>query len=214
MRIGIIGGTGQEGGGLATRWARAGHDVFLGSRDPQRAVLRATELGTDGSCSIKGGSNQEAVTSSEVVVLAVPYSAHRGVLQELSSLLTSRILIDITVPLAPPSVYRVTLPTGKAAALEAADILGSSVAIVATLHHVSWIHLAEKDRPLEGDVLFCGNDPRAKMVVSELLADLGARPLDAGPLENAIALEALTPVLIHLNRHYRSRSAAIRITGL
>jgi NADPH-dependent F420 reductase len=122
--------------------------------------------------------------------------------------------VDITVPLKPPKVRRVHLPEGRAAALEAQAILGPGTKVVAALHHVSSVHLADPAHAIECDVLVCSDDEDAKRAVLGLIGDLGLRALDAGPLENAIALESLTPVLLHLNKTYGSAGTGIRFTGL
>ena len=208
MRIGIIGGTGKEGRGLAVRWARAGHQVFIGSRDPARGAAKAAELG-----GMSGGGNV-AACDAEVVVLSVPYGAHAATLQSLAPHLAGKVVVDITVPLRPPKVRVVHLPEGQAAALEAQAILGDAVRLVATMHHVSSVKLGDPEASIDCDVLVCGDDAGAKEVVVALLEDLGLRGLDAGPLVNAIALEALTPVLLHLNKRYGSKGAGLRITGV
>jgi 8-hydroxy-5-deazaflavin:NADPH oxidoreductase len=212
MRIAIVGGTGKEGRGLAARWARAGHDVWIGSRDAERARQRAAELGAAGS--VAGGENAWAVTQGEVVVLAVPYSAHAATLRELGPVLGGKILIDLTVPLKPPQVRRVELPPGGAAALEAQALLGPDTRVVAALHHVSSVHLADPEHAVACDVLACSDDAGALETALGLIGDLGLRGLDAGPLANAVALESLTPVLLHLNKRYKSPGSGIRITGL
>src|SRR5262249_17462725 len=149
MRIGIVGGTGREGRGLALRWASKGHDVLLGSRDAARAGEKARELAAElaafgaGGGSIGGARTAEAARSADVVVLSVPYAAHAETLGGLVAALAGRILVDITVPLQPPKVTRVNLPAGAAAALEAQTLLGPSVRVVATLHHVSSAHLGD-----------------------------------------------------------------------
>lgn len=214
MRIGIVGGTGKEGRGLALRWAKAGHAVTVGSRDAARGAEAAQELAAQAQVPIGGGGNVRACENAEVVVLSVPYGAHASTLTELLPYLAGRLLVDITVPLVPPKVSRVQLPAGQAAALEARAMVGADVRVVAALHHVGAHHLADLDHGLETDVLVCGDDPEAREVVIGLAKDLGARGLDAGVLENAVALESLTPVLIHMNRRYKSPGAGIRITGL
>jgi NADPH-dependent F420 reductase len=216
MRIGIIGGTGREGRGLALRWAAKGHEIVLGSRDAERAKEKAREFAADlpeGKGSISGGSNEEAASAGRVAVLTVPYGAHESTLRALREPLAGRVLLDITVPLQPPKVTRVHLPAGGAAALEAQALLEPSTRVVASLHHVSSAHLGDADHAIDCDVLVCGDDETAREVVIGLLADLGLRGLDAGPLQNAVALESLTPVLLHLNRKYKV-NAGIRITGL
>ena len=215
MRIGVIGGTGREGRGLALRWASTGHHVRLGSRDALRAQQRAVELSAiAGKDTIAGGDNAWAISEADIVVLCVPYAAHNATLRELAPLLNGRVLIDITVPLNPPKVREVHLPPGHSAALEAQSIVGSGTPVVAALHHVSSAHLGDPEYPIEGDVLVCSDDPAATDVAIALIADLGARALDAGALRNSVALEALTPVLLHLNKRYKSTSAGLRIVGL
>jgi NADPH-dependent F420 reductase len=215
MRIGVIGGTGREGRGLALRWARAGHHVTIGSRDADRARERAAEIAAvapEGK--VLGGDNAFAVAEAEVVLLSVPYDAHEATLREHSRGLEGRVVIDITVPLKPPRVSEVHLPAGQAAALEAQAILGPGTKVVAALHHVSAAHLAEPDHAIDCDVLVCANDEAARTLVIGLIKDLGLRGFDAGPLQNAVALEALTPVLIHMNKKYKVKSSGIRITGI
>jgi NADPH-dependent F420 reductase len=240
MKIAIVGGTGKEGQGMAARWARAGHAVYIGSRDAERARVAAAELagkagldsgapvfgGADGSApalrggaddsapALRGGDNAWVVQQAEVVVLSVPYAAHAETLRSLKAELAGKILVDITVPLKPPDVRRVNLPDGKAAALEAQALLGPATKVVAALHHVSAVHLAALDHALECDALACSDDPEALKVVLALIESLGTRALDAGPLANAVALESLTPVLLQLNRKYKSPGVGIRFTGL
>jgi 8-hydroxy-5-deazaflavin:NADPH oxidoreductase len=205
MNIALVGGTGREGRGLALRWKRAGHAVFIGSRDGAKGRARATELG------VEGGGNQECIDAAEVVLMSVPYGAHAETLRTLS--FKGRVLIDITVPLQPPKVGQVHLPVGRAAAIEAQAIVGPETPVVAALHHVSSAVLGDPDRAIECDVLVCGDDEAARATAIRLIADLGARAFDAGPLVNAIALESLTPVLLHLNKKYKA-TTGIRFTGL
>ncbi len=215
MRIGIVGGTGREGRGLALRWAAKGHAIVVGSRDAARAQEKARELSaelTGGVGPISGGSNEEAA-GAEVVLLTVPYAAHADTLKGLRGALAGRIVIDITVPLVPPKVTQVNLPAGTSAALEAQVLLDPTTRVVATLHHVSSAHLGEPGHAIDCDVLVCSDDQDARTVAIGLIEDLGLRGLDAGVLKNAVALESLTPVLLHLNRKYKTNTG-IRITGL
>lgn len=214
MRIGIIGGTGKEGKGLAVRWARAGHQVVVGSRDADRARAAAADLSTLAGATIGGDANEGCVAQAEVVLLAVPYAAHADTLRALAPSLEGRVLIDITVPLRPPAVRTVHLPPGGAAALEAQAIVGPATPVVATLHHVSSAHLADPHHVFDADVLFCCDDARARDLIGPLLRDLGLTPVDAGALANAVALEALTPVLLHINRAYKVPGSGVRITGI
>jgi hypothetical protein len=217
MIIGIVGGTGKQGTGLALRWTKS-RDVILGSRDAERAAAAAREhaskLGDGAGGSIRGGSNTDAAREAEVVVLSVPYAAHAATLTELAPVLAGKVLLDLTVPLQPPRVTQVHLPPGRAAALECQAIVGADTRVVAALHHVSSTHLADIDHALEGDVLVAGDDAAAKATIIELIADLGMRGVDAGALVNAIALEALTPVLLSINRRYKIKGAGLRILGI
>lgn len=213
MRIAVLGGTGKEGRGLALRWAKAGHAVILGSRDAERARECAAQLSSMGCGAIEGGDNPWAVARAEVVLVSVPYAAHAPLLIELRPLLEGRVVIDITVPLRPPRIAEVHLPPGHAAALEAQAILGPGTRVVATLHHVSSSHLGDPQRAIDCDVLVCSDHDEARALVMNLVGDLGMRGLDAGPLRNAVALEALTPVLLHLNKRYGSKTG-VRFAGV
>jgi NADPH-dependent F420 reductase len=151
---------------------------------------------------------------AEVVVVCVPYAAHTATLESIRPALAGKLVIDITVPLAPPKVREVHLPEGHSAAQEAARILGVDVPLVAALHHVSSSHLADPDHAIDCDVLVCGDAAEGKAAAIDLMRDLGLRGLDAGPLRNAVALESFTPVLLYLNKRYGTAAAGLRITGL
>src|SRR5689334_19186409 len=186
MRIGIVGGTGREGRGLALRWAKAGHEVALGSRDEERARARAEELravylgdATTAGGVIEGGSNEWAVSAAVAVVLSVPYAAHGETVRALLPHLAGRVVIDISVPLRPPKVHEVHLPEGQSAALETQAILGGSAPVVAALHHVSSAHLGEPEHGVECDVLVCSDDPAALSLTLGLVEQLGVRAFDA-----------------------------------
>jgi NADPH-dependent F420 reductase len=214
MRIGIVGGTGKQGTGLAMRWARAGHTIAIGSRDPAKARARAEELVGAAGYPVEGGDNVWAAREGEVVVLTVPYEAHAETVRAIAGAVAGKVLVDVTVPLRPPKVSRVQLPAGQAAALETQALVGASTLVVSTLHHVSATHLADPSHAIACDVLVAADDAGAKATAIALVRDLGLRGLDAGPLVNAIALESLTPVLIHLNRVYKSPGAGVVFTEL
>ncbi len=213
MKIGIIGGTGKEGRGLALRWATTGHDVIIGSRHAERGEAKAAELDA-GRGRISGGGNARAAAEGEIVVLAVPYGAHGPTLTAMRDHLRGQLLIDITVPLRPPKVRLVHLPEGNAAALEAAAIVGDKAIVAAALHHVSSAHLADPHHEVDCDVLVCCDDKEKRAVAIGAIEALGLRGIDAGPLRNAIALEAMTPVLLHIARRYKASGPGLRISGL
>jgi NADPH-dependent F420 reductase len=213
LAIALVGGTGKEGRGLASRWARAGHRIVLGSRLAERAYRRADELTAACGFQIDGAELMYAVRVADVVVLSVPYAAHAETLAALRDELAGRIVIDVTVPLRPPRVREVFIPSRGSVALETRDLLGRHTRLAAALHHISAEHLADLARDIDSDGLVCADDPEARATAMRLVSELGLRALDAGPLTNAVALEALTPVLLHLNHRYRITSG-IRITGL
>lgn len=214
MRIGIIGGTGSEGSGLAMRFARAGHAVTIGSRSAERGAQRAGELSERCGSTIAGSDNAGSCAGAELVILSIPYSGHGATIADLKPALAGKIVVDITVPLKPPKVRSVNLPDGQAAALEAQAILGEDAVVVGALHHVSSTHLADLDHDIPTDVLVVCNKRDVRETVIDLLTGIGCRALDAGVLRNAIALESLTPLLIHMNKRYKSEGTGIRITGI
>lgn len=216
MKIAIIGGTGKEGSGLAVRWANKGHDVLIGSRNPERGVQRAIELSEEYSLTIRGDGNNEILSEDNIdlVVLAVPYSAHASTLETHKAQLENMRLLDITVPLQPPKVRQVHLPSGGSAAIEAQAILGDGAQVAAAFHHVSHTHLLDLENDLDTDVLVVADKLDFRKDIMNLVRDAGGRPINAGVLRNAIALESLTPLLIHINGAYKVPGAGIRITGL
>jgi NADPH-dependent F420 reductase len=214
--IGIIGGTGKEGSGLGFRWAWSGHEVVIGSRAPQKAAATAEQLTRqlDGRGRVRGGSNRDAARAGAVVVLAVPYAAQIDTALEVRDELNGKVLIDVTVPLVPPRVDRVQLPGGESAAVALQRRLGAGVKVVSAFQNVSAAHLQDATHPVECDVLVCGDDAAAREIAVGLARDAGLRAWHAGVLENSVAAEALTSVLIALNKRYKVPAAGIRITGL
>ena len=214
MKIGIVGGTGREGRGLAVRWAKAGHDVFIGSRQAERGEAKAKEFSEEFGVTIQGSDNVAACNHGEIVVVTVPYGAHRATFESIADSVGEKIIVDLTVPLQPPKVRSVNLPDGNAAALEARSYLPEGTRLVAALHHISSEHLSDPEQEFDCDVLVCGDDKEARGAVISVVADLGLRGVDAGVLKNAVALESMTPVLLHINRRYKSVGSGIRITGI
>ncbi len=215
MNIGILGGTGKEGSGLACRWAVAGHQVVIGSRDAARAAAVAAELDRllGGRATVRGAGNAEAAQAA-VVVLAVPYVAQLATADSVARLLQGKILVDVTVPLAPPRVDRVQLPGGESAVVALQRRLGAAVKVVSAFQNVSAKHLQDPAHLVDCDVLVCGDDADAREVVIGLAQDAGLRAWHAGALANSIAAEALTSVLIAINKRYRVTGSGIRITGV
>ena len=210
--IAIVGGTGAEGSGLAVRWARAGYRVVLGSRAADRAAEAASRLAEHGA--VEGRANGDAAAAADIVVVTVPYAAQRSTLADIKDAVQGKIVVDVTVPLVPPRVARVQLPAEGSAARIAQAILGEGVRVVSAFQNVAADHLADPAHRTDCDVLVCGDDKDARAAVVRLVEAAGLRGLEAGPLDNAVAAEALTSVLIWMNRRYGSPGAGIRITGL
>ena len=215
MNIGVLGGTGKEGSGLAYRWALMGHDVVIGSRDVSKAEASAAELNRllGGKATVRGTSNLHAA-QAQLVVLTVPYAAQLATAGSVADRLAGKILIDVTVPLSPPNVDRVQLPNGESAVVALQRRLGAAVKVVSAFQNVSATHLKDAAHKIDCDVLVCGDDAGAREVVIGLAHDAGLRAWHAGGLANSVATEALTSVLIAINKRYKVAGSGIRITGL
>jgi NADPH-dependent F420 reductase len=212
--LAIIGGTGALGSGLAGRWAAAGYGVIVGSRSVEKAEAAARALAPVARGSApRGASNAEAAAISDVVILAVPWASHAAILDEIRPYVAGKIVVDATVPLVPPKVARVQLPPETSAALAAQKRLGEVARVVAAFHNVAASKL-QTDAAVDCDVLVFGDAPEDRAAVIDLAAAAGLRGIHAGPLANAVAAEALTSVLIGINRHYKVAGAGIRITGI
>lgn len=213
--IAILGGTGQEGGGLALRWAKAGHRVILGSRDATKASAAADAMKEKlGTGLITGDANKGAAAAAEIIVLTVPFAAQRSTVEEVREALAGKILIDATAPLVPPKVARVQLPASGSAVAAIQAMLGEEVRVVSAFQNVSAHHLHDLAHTIECDVLVCGDDPAARETAIQLAADIGLRGVHAGPIVNSAAAEALTSILIAMNMRYKVPGTGIRITGL
>lgn len=213
--LAILGGTGKEGAGLAMRWALSGYDVIIGSRSLDKATARAAEMNAEmGQDLLSGMSNPDAAAAADIVILSVPYAAHKATLDSVRAACQGKIVVDLTVPLQPPEIMAVNLPAGRSAALEAQVLLGDGATVVAAFQNVSAVKLKQLDKPVDCDVLVCADHDDAKSAIIKLVEAAGMRGIDAGVLKNAVAAEALTPVLLHINKSYRVQGAGIRITGL
>lgn len=213
--IGIVGGTGKEGQGLAFRWLKAGFSVVIGSRAVEKAQAAAHELKTmlGDQAHVRGLTNLEAASQADIVVVTVPYSAHRTTLEGLKEALAGKILVDVTVPLVPPKVSKVQMPPAGSAAQEAQEILGEATQVVAAFQNVSYERLIH-DEDIGCDVLVTGSSKAARSVVLNLIKAGSMTGFDAGPIENSVVVEGLTSVLIGINRQFGVQSAGIRIVGI
>lgn len=216
MKIAILGGTGEQGPGLALRWAQAGEEVIIGSRQKEKGEKVAVELNQElGKDLLRGTDNVSAAAAAEVVVLTVPYSAHVSTLESVKEQLKGKIFVDVSVPLDPENARRAIMPAAGSAAEEAQHILGPEVKVVGALQNVSAHLLRDVSANIDCDVLVCG-DKDARPTVLQLVNKLGGgiRAISAGPLEAARQIEPITALLIRLNILNKVHSAGIRITGL
>lgn len=214
MKIAILGGTGEQGPGLALRWALAGDEVIIGSRQKEKGERVAAELNAElGRALLRGTDNAEAAAAADVVFITVPYSAHVKTLETVRERVQGKIFVDVSVPLDPDNARRVVMPEAGSATEEAKQILGDGVQVVCALQNISAHLLRDVNAEIDCDVLICG-DKDARPVVAELVRKLGINPIDVGPLAAAGLIEPITALLIRLNIKNKVHSAGIRITGL
>ena len=218
-RVCVVGGTGDEGFGLALRWAKAGVEVVIGSRDETRATEAAKRLAERvPAANVTGLENTEAVASCDVVVVTVPFGGQAAIYKSISDHVhDGAVVVDCTVPVAAAVGGRATNVLGVwqgSAAQQAASLLPKETIVMAGFHTLSAAALNELEAPLEGDVLICG--PRAGKDTCRSLVEAieGLRFVDAGTLDQARIVEPITALLIGINRRYKIHSAGVRITGL
>jgi NADPH-dependent F420 reductase len=216
--LAILGGTGDLGTGLARRWAQAGYQVIIGSRTAEKAEAAAADLREVmvergvGEITVQAMENLAAATAADIITLTVPFSHQTSTLELVKPALQGKILIDVTVPLVPPKVARVQMPAEGSAGQIAQEILGEDVSVVSAFQNVAAHHLQE-GKGISCDVLVCGNKKVARAEVITLVEAAGMRGFHAGMINNAAAAEALTSVLIVINKQYGCH-AGIKITGL
>ena len=215
--IAIIGGTGPEGRGLATRLVLAGHTVVIGSRDPERGASIAAELkaslpARDGAGALRGGGNAEACSEATLAIVTVPYSAHAATLEALRGPLSGKLVVDAVVPVRFERGPRPVEVAAGSATEEAAALLPDST-VVGAFHNLDAETLLDPDLPVDADVLITGGSEgkRRTGALAEQIA--GVRAVDAGPLRYSRFVEGITILLIGINGRHRAHTG-IRIAGL
>ncbi|SFR89676.1 NADPH-dependent F420 reductase [Sphingomonas jatrophae] len=206
--IAVVGGTGKLGAAIARRLAKAGRTVIIGSRFADSATAAADELGFG----LTGMANADAAAAGDIVIVTVPWAAQEATLAEIRPHVAGKIVVDTTVPLVPPKVMRVQLPAAGSAAVQAQNLLGAEVTVVSAFHNVA-AHKLITDDDIGCDVLVFGDDKAARARVVALVGDAGLRGLHGGALVNSAAAEAMTSILIFLNKTYKVDGAGLRITG-
>ena len=216
--IGIVGGTGDLGRGLALRLAKAWHPLIIGSRNAEQAVASAEAvaavLAERGIAhpAISGADNAATAQQGDIVFVTVPFGAHQPTLESIRDAVQGKVVVDVTVPLVPPKVARVQLPTEGSAGQIAQTLLGEAVHVVSAFQNVAAAHL-QADMEIPCDVLVTGNDKPARQTVIDLIESMGMRGFHAGLINNAAAAEALTSILININKQYKTH-AGLRLTGI
>ena len=209
--IAVIGGTGGLGSALAFRWGNAGYKILIGSRNNEKASVSAQKLNDRlGKEVASGFNNREAAKLAEIIVLTIPFSNHSEIIEEIKDEAQGKIVVDTTVPLIPPKVSRVQLPENGSVAKLAQEKLGQNVRLVSAFQNVAATAL-ESNEPLEGEVLVCGNDVEARSTVISIVEAAGLKGWHAGPIDNSVVSESLTPILIFLNKRYKLNGSGIRI---
>jgi NADPH-dependent F420 reductase len=216
--IGIVGGTGDLGRGLALRLAKAGHPLIIGSRNAEQAVASAEAVAAVlaerviAHPAISGADNAATAQQGDIVFVTVPFGAHQPTLESIRDAVQGKVVVDVTVPLVPPKVARVQLPTEGSAGQIAQTLLGEAVHVVSAFQNVAAAHL-QADMEIPCDVLVTGNDKPARQTVIDLIESMGMRGFHAGLINNAAAAEALTSILININKQYKTH-AGLRLTGI
>ncbi|MGY5882299.1 NADPH-dependent F420 reductase [Modestobacter lacusdianchii] len=220
--VGVLGGTGPQGRGLAVRLAAAGQRVLLGSRDAERAEQVAAEVAVRAGAaaggvevSVRGGSNTDVAGAADLVVVAVPYAGHAETLAELATPLAGKVVVDCVVPMGWDELGAYVLDVAEGSVCQQAAVLLPDSSVVGAFHHLSAVTLEDLSTPtLEGDVMVVGDVREATDLVQALAGRLpGMRGVYAGRLRNARQVEALTINLVSVNRRYKAH-AGIRITDV
>lgn len=213
--VAIIGGTGKEGNALAYRFAKAGLRVMIGSREASKAQNSANELNARlGVAHVEGYVNREAAARADIVLLAVPYAGMRPILEDLREAVQGKIVINVASSLDPERKSRAKPPAAGSVTAEVQQFLGESARVVCAFQNIAPEKLEAVEEKIDVDVIVCGDDKDARATVIELIRCIGIEAFDGGALANAVAVEALTAILIAINIKYKVRGAGIRITGV
>ena len=213
--LAIIGGTGKEGNAIAARFAKAGVRVIIGSRDALKAQNAAQELNARiGASNVEGYSNRDAAAKADIVLLAVPYAGMQPILADLREVVQNKIVISVASSLDPERKSRAKPPAAGSVTAEVQQFFGNAVKVVCAFQNISPEKLESVEEKIDTDVIVCGNDKDARATVIDLIRRIGGDAFDGGALANAVAVEALTAVLIAVNIKYKVKGAGIRITGV
>ncbi|MEK9704122.1 MAG: NADPH-dependent F420 reductase [Deltaproteobacteria bacterium] len=210
-KIGIIGGSGALGSALAHRFIKESFEVTIGSRSPEKLISKISESDKDlGVKNLKIQGITQTASESELIFLTVPFAGHQKTVHEIKPHVYGKIVVDTTVPLAPPKVARVQLPESGCVARKTQEILGNEVHVVSALHNVAATALAKSETP-DGEVMVFGNNKEARETVIQLISKISLKGWHCGSIDNAVVAESLTPVLIFMNKFYSFKGSGIKI---
>ena len=207
--ISILGGTGDLGTGLALRLLNAGYSIVIGSRTLKKAKKASSKLGIN----TVGMTNKDAASVGDIIILTVPFAHQRTIVEECKNQLKGKLFIDTTVPLMPPKVATVQLPSEGSAAQISQNILGEQVNVVSAFQNIS-AELLQSNQSIDCDVLVCGDKKLAREQVIKIINSIGLKGWHAGMLRNSAAIEAMTSVLISINKHHTISHSGIKVTGI
>lgn len=215
MKVGIIGGTGAEGLGLAMRFAKAAEEVLIGSRSRERAEEAARNVKSAiAEAIVTGATNEETAEQAEVLFLTVPWDAHQSTLENLAEKIGDKVLVDVVVPLLFDRGAAKAILVDEGSAAQQARAIAKDAKVVSAFHHLDGKELQKVDRPMQGDVLVCGDHNGSKKTVMDLVERVEyVRALDAGGLSNSRYVEEFTVLLMQMNRIYKVHTG-VRITGM
>jgi 8-hydroxy-5-deazaflavin:NADPH oxidoreductase len=213
--LAIIGGTGKEGNALAFRFAKAGVKVIIGSRDATKGDLAARAMNTRlGATNVTGTTNREAAAKADIVLLSVPYAGMQPILEDVRDAVQNKIVINIASSLDPERKSRAKPPAAGSVTAEVQQFFGDTAKVVCAFQNISPEKLEAVDEKIDSDVIVCGGDKAARETVVELINTSGINAFDGGVLANAVAVEAMTAILIAVNIKYKTRGAGIRLVGV
>jgi hypothetical protein len=214
-RIAFIGGTGPEGLGLAMRFAKSGNVVFIGSRSEERAAEAVQKVKEKlPEAEVYGGLNAEGAGKADIVFITVPADAHESTLRDLAGAIGDKVLVDVVVPMVWDKDGPRAIPVEEGSAAQQARALVPKAKVVSAFHHLDGTQLQKVEKPMQGDVIVCGDHKGAKKKVMELVEQIEyVRALDGGPLANSRYTEEFTVLLLHINKIYKAHSG-LRIVGV
>lgn len=213
--LAVIGGTGTEGSAIASRFAKAGVQVLIGSRDAIKAQNMANTINSKfGIKNVEGYTNREAALKADVVLLSVPYDGMKPILEDLKTVVQGKIVINIASSLDPEKKSRAKINPAGSITAEVQQFLGENTKVIAAFQNISPEQLEKFDSKIETDVLVCGGDREAREAVITMIKKTGIEAFDAGMIQNAVVVETLTAALIAINIKYKMKGAGIRLVGV